>query len=65
MGSSLCRTCFSPCTLRYELVPWTISIVDVDVDKQSCGVRALLGPIILLKITMPLTWLLDAMGGLD
>ena len=65
MGSSLCKTCFLPCTPRCELVPWTISIVDVDVDKQSYGDKALLGPIIRLKITTPLTWLLDAMNGLD
>ena len=63
MGSSLCKMCFLPCTPRCELVSWIISIVDV--DKQSYGDKALLGPIILLKITRPSTWLLDAMDGLD
>jgi hypothetical protein len=65
MGSSLCKMCFLPCTTHCELVPWMINIVDVDVDNQSCGGRALLGRIVLLKVTRPSTWLLDAMDGLD
>jgi len=63
MVSSLCKMCFLPCTTRCELVLWMISVVDVDIDKQSCG--ALLRRIVLLKITRPSTWLLDAMDGLD
>jgi len=29
--------------MRCELVPWMISIVEVDIDKQSCGDEVLWG----------------------
>jgi len=51
MGPSLCKMCFLPCTTRCEPVPWMISIVEVDIDKQSCEGKVLLGRIVLLKIT--------------
>ena len=47
MGPSLCKMCFLLCTTRWELLPWMISIVEVDIDEQSCGDKALLGHIIL------------------
>ena len=34
-------------TIRCEIVPWIIRIVDVDMNKRSCGDKAFLGRIVL------------------
>ena len=60
MGPSLCKLCFLPRTTRCGPVPWMISIVEVDIDKQSCRDKVLLSHIVFLK-TRQLTWLVDAM----
>jgi len=39
-----------------------ISILEVDIDKQSCGDKVLVGRIVVLKITRPSTWLLQPVG---